>query len=195
MTVEAWIPAGLGPPTPSWGCNTAPMVRILRSMRCTTALRPANRSGFSLIEVIVLLAVLGVLLGIGVTMFQPASARLLANDVKSQFQQARFEAVKRNQPVAVVWDADARQFETRIAADPALNADVCQGAIVLNRKSASEYRAVTVATTMGPGLVWLPNGQARTCGGGLNVESTTTISDPNTERRVVVSLAGRVAVE
>lgn len=141
------------------------------------------------------LGVLGVLLGIGVTMFRPPSERLFANDLRSQLQQARFDAVKRNQPVAVVWDADARQFETRIASDPAMNADVCEGTQVLNRRSANDYRALTVSTTMGQGLVWLPNGQARTCDGGLNVASVTTISGPSAERRVIVSLAGRVAVE
>ena len=151
--------------------------------------------GFTLLEGLVVIAILGVLLSVGAVMLQSPSARTFANDVRAQIQQARFEAVKRNRPVAIVWLADEERLETRQSTNPAINADACQGTIVLNARSSREYRAVEVVTTMGDGMVWLPNGQARTCAGGLDVASETTITGPDGVRRVVVSLAGRVAVE
>ena len=164
-------------------------------MERTREPRTRRIGGFTLIEAIVTIAVLGTLLAVGIAMIQPPSARLFANDLRSQMQQARFEAVKRNRPVAVVWLVDNGRFETRLSTDPALNANACEGTVVLNRKATSDYRNVTVATTMGEGIMWLPNGQARTCAGGLNVASETTVSSGDAVRRVVVNLAGRVAVE
>ena len=152
-------------------------------------------AGFTLIEAIIVLAIVSILLGIGVVRLQPASARLFANDVASQMQQARFEALKQNRPVSVVWLSGAGRFETRMHPSSTNPALACDGSTVMNTKRVDDYRNVTVTTDLDRGIVWLPNGQARTCSGGPNAQSTSTIEDGRVTRSVHVTTAGRVSVQ
>src|SRR5690606_28355469 len=118
--------------------------------------------------------------------------RVFANTFKAQLQQAKFEAVSRNAPVAVVWDSVASAFETRF--DSSLLSP-CAGSTVIARNQASEYGRLNVTSTMGPGVVWMPNGQGVTCTNSASIGSVTTISDGRSTRTVTVHLGGGVEIQ
>lgn len=153
----------------------------------------STRRGLSLIEIIIGLAIIGILTGIGAVAFAPPGGRAYANDVRAIFQQARFEAVKRNVPVAVVWDAGSDEFRSVLGSI----GTPCDQTTVLTRASPREYARVTVASNFadGDGIVWLPSGQARSCGYGPFVQTIATIDDGRVEREVTVTLTGRVTIE
>ncbi len=160
-----------------------------------------TRAGFTLLEMLVVLGILGIFFALGIPMLRPPSSYLLANDLKAMVQQARFEAIKRNTPVAVVWNSTTRTFVTRFdqtnttfaAPGSACTNTTPEG--LLNTKRLDDYRNISVTTNMsGNGVVWLPTGLNRSCGGGVG-NSTTTIGDGSNSYNVVISVSGRVRIE
>lgn len=149
------------------------------------------RGGFTLIEALIALAIIGVLASIGFSSFREPGARLFANDVRALVQQARFEAIKQNVPVAVVWSVDTSEFRTVLGTVAA----PCNEDTVLNRADSARYRNVSVNVEIEDGLVWLPSGQARSCSYGPFGEAIATVSDGNGSRQITVTLTGRVTIQ
>lgn len=143
---------------------------------------------------LVVLSIMGIFFGLGTYMLRPSSAYLFTNDLKAMIQQARYEAIKRNIPVAVVWSNETQTFTTRLnATDPALN-QACSGTTVLNTKRLVDYRNMSVQDAFTQnGLVWLPSGLGAQCGGGLMADGTT-LTDGRVTYRLTVSAAGRVRI-
>src|SRR5690606_15290217 len=114
-------------------------------------------------------------------------------DVRAIVQQARFEAVKRNVPVSVVWNAGNSEFRTVLGS----SGTPCLEGSVLATASHQPYRGVTVSSSFadGDGVVWLPSGQARSCGLGAFSPSIAQISDSSRSYTVTVTLTGRVIVD
>jgi len=152
--------------------------------------------GLTVIEVVLVVAVLGVLLGIGFTRISPPSARLLSGDLKSMLYQARYEAVKRNQPVAFVWDPTDETFYVRLdTASPDVSAQ-CGGEATLVVKRVAEYPGADVRVDIASnGVVWLPNGQGRSCTGAPMVAGEIAVSSGSVERLVVITMGGKVSIE
>jgi len=152
-----------------------------------------SHRGFSLIEMLIALAIIGILLAVGVSRFGSNSARAYTNDVKAIVQQARFEAVKRNVPVSVVWNSGSDEFRTVLgtASSP------CTAGTILAIASHQQYRGVVVDSSFadGDGVVWLPSGQARSCGLGPFSPTIAEISDSSRSFTLTVTLTGRVTVE
>lgn len=156
------------------------------------------QAGFTLLEMLIVIAIMGILLALGVPMLRPPSAYLFATDLKAMIQQARFEAIKRNSPVAVIWDSTDKTFTTRFDAANTTFADpstACTSTSPpLNTKRASDYRNLSISTNMsGNGIVWLPTGSARECSNNLG-NSRITIDDGKKPFYVFVSMGGRVRV-
>jgi prepilin-type N-terminal cleavage/methylation domain-containing protein len=147
--------------------------------------------GFSLIEIIVAMSILGILAAIGASAYRTPGARLYSNDVRALVQQARYEAIRQNAPVAVVWNPGLSAFQTVLGT----LAQPCQDATVLNTTAATRYPRVTVDVEFVDGLVWLPSGQARNCSYGPFSAVIATIGDGRDERVVTVTLTGRVTIE
>lgn len=154
------------------------------------------RQGLTIIELLVVIAVLGVLLSVSVTFINPPNTRVFAGEVKAAASQSRYEAVKRNRPVAFTWDSDAREFVTRFDDASRQVPDTCDGDTVLTTKSATQYRSMAVTTDMiGGGIVWLPSGQGRTCNGAPISGNTIDISDGSNSRSVTIAAGGKVSIE
>ncbi len=153
----------------------------------------SQRSGVTLLEVLAVMGVLGVLLSIGALTLRTPGPQLFANDLRALVQQARHEAVKRNQPVAVLWDAQARRFVTSLPGGEV----VCEMGTELAERRLAEYPRLSIETTFvdGEGVVWLPSGHARSCAMGSFERAIATISDGSTTRTVTVTLTGRVEIE
>lgn len=142
---------------------------------------------------LIALAILGTLLGIGVSRFGSSDARAYSNDIKALVQQARFEAVKRNVPIAVTWNGASDEFRT-VMGDPATP---CTPIATLATAGHSNYRLAEVDPGFadGQGLVWLPSGQARSCGLGAFSPTIARVTDRSREFTVTVTLTGRVTIE
>jgi prepilin-type N-terminal cleavage/methylation domain-containing protein len=151
------------------------------------------RRGFSVVEVVVVLGVLGILFSIGPVLMRPPAARVFANDVASAIRQARFEAIKRDVAIAVVWDAQTRRLETRLTDE--VTASCGTGASLLRSHDALVYGNVTLATDLGGnGLLWFPNGMTRACDGTLAV-GALTIRDARATFSVSITPTGKVEVQ
>lgn len=156
--------------------------------------RRTHSAGFSLIELLVIIAVLGILLGIGAFLVRAPAARLAANDFKAFLQEARLEAVKRNRAVIVAWD-DAGNALTMRALDAAGVASCNAEGDEVKRMRLEEYRNVSLTTDMvDGGVAWLPNGRSLQCNGSLGSSSTAFSADGKVWA-VTVSGIGDVRVE
>jgi prepilin-type N-terminal cleavage/methylation domain-containing protein len=160
-----------------------------------------RRAGVSLIEIIVVIAIIGILASIGVARIAAPNARVFANDVKALLEEARYEAVRRNTPVAVTWNAVTSTFTTQAQLSTAFTFDTntCSSGTVIRAHDASQYRGVTVSgsgafTGAAAGIVWMPRGLVRTCtGADLPVTATTVIvTDPRGQRTLQIWPAGAV---
>lgn len=156
---------------------------------------PHGRYGFSVLEMLIAVAIAGILLAIGVVNLRAPAARLFANDLKAQIEQARFEAIRRNAPVAVRWEAADGRFATRLDPTSTRVPDTCDGSSVLVTRQLDEYRNVTVDVSQwSGGVVWLPSGQGRTCTGAPAIGGEIEVTDGRTTRVVAVSVGGRVSI-
>lgn len=156
---------------------------------------PRSRAlhGFTVIEALIGIAILAVLLGIGAMQLRTRSATAYARDLRSLVQQARFEAIKRNAPVAVIWNEEDSEFQTILGPQDR----PCEDAEVLFIASPERYRQLEITPGFddGDGIVWLPSGQARACDLGVFSEHIAVLSDGSVVRTVTVSLTGRVTIE
>lgn len=156
------------------------------------------RAGFTLLEMLIVIGVMGTLMAVGIPMLRPPSAYLFANDLKAMILQARYEAIKRNTPVAVVWNSASQSYTTRLDATNTAFANTtsaCTSSTVLSTKQLSDYRNISVSTNMpGNGIIWLPTGLARSCTTGVG-NSTTTVDDGRQTYKVITSAGGRIRLE
>ncbi len=162
---------------------------------------PRRRHGFTMLEMLVVIAILAILLAIVAIRTPARGAVPYANDIRAALQQGRFEAIKRNRPVAVVWNATEESWQTVF--NPVSDNDPCNGGTLLSSTDSGQYPGVAVAPgfpdlgapAIGNGVVWLPTGQARACDfNPLPLETVAIVSDRDVEREVAVSIAGRVTV-
>jgi prepilin-type N-terminal cleavage/methylation domain-containing protein len=155
--------------------------------------RPRRVAGQTLLELLIVLALLSLSIAWAL---QARPSRVAAATValRTQLLLARFEAVERNSPVAVVYRDAERAFVT-LAAGELTIPEACSFGEELTRLRLSEYSRVIARSVPSQGLVWLPNGTGRTCAGGGAFNQTITLADPVRSGKVIVSRAGRVRSE
>lgn len=153
------------------------------------------RRGFTLVEILIVLLIVGIA-GAGiVSVIRTPGVRAAANSYQALIQQARLEAVKRNRPVAVVFDGSAR-FDVLVYSANTLATCAAATTTMLETLMLSDYRATTVTSNMtGNGIIWLPSGHARDCNAGGAVASQTTFTDGSTTLVVDLSNGGRVEIQ
>lgn len=164
--------------------------------------RALRTYGFTLLEMLITVAVLSLLTALGVGQLRPPAARLFASSLKAQLVQARLEAVKRNRPVSVLWDATSQSFLTQVKSDEDSTALPCATSDqTLGRQLLVDYPKVRVEATFSPlngaaAIVWYPSGLPRFCdGSGVpTTTSSTRVSDSRTTFYVKVAAGGRVEV-
>ncbi|HET8986568.1 MAG TPA: GspH/FimT family pseudopilin [Trueperaceae bacterium] len=156
----------------------------------------SSTAGFTIIEMVLTLAVLGILMGVGAMNLRPPAVRTASNSVQSFVQQARFEAIKTNRPVVVEIGVDGLT----------LTAARTTGANVVNCSTAgAAYRTLDLTTyrgvrasSAGLPLVWLPTGLPRACPAGASPLAVSgvdvVLSGTGTSATVRVGAGGEVAV-
>ena len=156
---------------------------------------PARERGLTAVEIIVALAILGILVGVGAARMSPSPARLAANTVQATVQQAKFESIRRNRPLVVILDPSTNEVHVRYS--QAAGSIECNEAVTTEVRSTdlSEYRGVRL-TANAERFVWLPNGQVRGCAGEwLAAEVVVQLDDGARSSTVVVSTGGEVTVQ
>lgn len=82
--------------------------------------RPARQRGFTLLEILVVLAILGIALTLITGYRAPWSGRLelrgTASDIAAALRMARGEAIAQNRPIDVAVDVDGRRLQIDTAA-------------------------------------------------------------------------------
>lgn len=121
--------------------------------------------GFTLVEILVGLAILGILMSLGFSQLKPPAARMLAGSVKTTIQQARFEAIKRNRAVAVVFYDN--RIETRVNRNSQDKSCDNAATELLRKLDINAYGPAKVSQKNSDAppvsLYWLPSGQVRRC--------------------------------
>lgn len=153
-----------------------------------------GRMGFTVLEVIIVVAIAGILLAISAVSVRAPAAQTYASSLRNMVLQARFEAIKRNAPIVVGWVEAESEFVARVAG----LTDWCQDlGPVVGRSNAVEIGRLDVSTTVsGAGsLVWVPSGQARNCSRAQFTPDFAAIDDGRASRVVRIGAAGRVEIE
>lgn len=159
------------------------------------ALRSYTR-GFTVLELLVTIAILGIVLAIGFPQLGTPGARAFSNDLQSAVQRGRFEAVKRNNPVMVSLDTNAGRVQLRASSDNTVSGACGVAATVIVEHTTEEYRATSFSTTVaGQAIVWLPNGRPVTCTGSPLIAGEVSVSDASRTIVLDVDVGGRVSVQ
>ena len=157
-------------------------------------MRPHNNAGFSLVELMITLAVTGILLAVAVPAFQSNldKRRLIGatEQLYADLQYARSEAIKRNATVFVSFTAGANWcYGIALAACNCGAVNGCQLDAGVNKMVlATDFRGVTLAQTFGASMNFEPrHGLVADNGSATFTSSTGAIS-------VVVGNVGRVRI-
>lgn len=151
-----------------------------------------NRAGATLLEMLVLLAVVGILLSVALAFARPSHTQRAAQSLRSAILWARANAIWRGVSVAVTELGPGGGFVVR-AADA--GGGLCSPGAELARVSLGDHPGVAIVAGLPRGLVWLPNGSGRTCDGGGVISATVRFADARRAVNVVVSSLGRVRTE
>ena len=148
--------------------------------------------GFSLIELLIVVAALSIIAAFGVFAVRPSTAQTYANAVHSFLTKSRFDAVRLNRPVFVYWNETEGAFESGVGTTDDWCDDTGE---VLAQMETRRIDRLTVETELSTRrLVWIPSGQVRACGGQFFRPVIATIRDQRTIREVVIGASGLVEV-
>ena len=173
--------------------STAPGSRAVGAGSLAARATRQRRLGATLLELLIALAIFGIVTGMGALGLRPPPARLAANALQAAVQQARFEAIRATRPMVVAIDAEARLVRVSGATDAATVA--CGSVSLVREVPFAEDGRATVDAAAFP-IVWLPSGQPRTCDGspfalaGVGVG----VSDAYRSLSVIVGAGGEVVV-
>ncbi|MDZ7707446.1 MAG: prepilin-type N-terminal cleavage/methylation domain-containing protein [Trueperaceae bacterium] len=143
------------------------------------------RSGFTLLETIVVLAVLAVVLGLAWAAWTPSAAKRTARGYLQTVQGARIAALA-GTPASVRWDPDRHAFLVRHG-DPGCSGDP--------RQVLAPDPPVAVTRRLRDGVAWLPDGTGRACSGGGVFGGRVRFEDRRSAWDVVVASTGRLRLE
>lgn len=184
MTARVRIPSQANP-------YAVVMLRPSVPPNTTTA---RQRHGVTLLEVVIAMALAGILLGIGAVGLRPPEVRVASGAGASIVQQARFEAIRSNRPMVVRATAEA----VTVHRGPSATSVDCAAALPETRRlDLTTFRRVSATDTNGFPFVWLPTGEPRTCPTGaapLPPGGASLHLDGSHVRTLHVNVAGEVSV-
>ncbi len=151
-------------------------------------------AGLTTIELLVAIAMIGILAAIAAPSFRTPPARLAANSMAAVARQARFEAIKVNRPMIVTIGSGTPELLVH-ESDNAETFDCnVSGRTELRSVDLSEYRGAHISSGLTQ-FVWLPNGQLRECSGAtVFSDLEVTIDATASSATLVVGAGGEVGV-
>ncbi len=97
------------------------MSRFLKMLSKSKCLSFKKADGFTLLEVLVVMAIAGTMIAIAIPALisssKNADLKSAAQEMYGQFQRAKIEAIKRNQPVAIVFDTSGPVHQYQVFVD------------------------------------------------------------------------------
>ena len=152
--------------------------------------------GWSILEMLVVLAILALLFALGVALLRPPPSRHAAVRLAGALTTARLRALAGGAPTALVVAADGASWERRVGTPWSDATATCRDGSVDERLDLTPtFPGVTIASGSEAGIVWFPTGWGRTCDGGAVFNRRIVLSGPRARHAVVVSSAGRVRWE
>lgn len=145
----------------------------------------------TLLELLLIMALVSVLAAITLTFWRPNGAMLAAAEVRTTLLWARANALWRGVPVSVTQEGDAELLIRQT--DPAHAP--CEGGVEIERLDIGSHPGVRLVAGLPRGLLWLPDGSGRTCSGGGVISATLKLQGSRGGANVIVSSLGRVRVE
>lgn len=121
-------------------------------------MRPDKQAGFTLLELLIILAIIATLAAITVFLLMPDPTRALARDITQLHQQARYESINRNEVMLSTWNHNAQAWQVSVA-NPSSR---CTPGTPIRTASRT---SVTADTRQFNGILWQPNGLPLTCSG------------------------------
>lgn len=148
--------------------------------------------GFSLVEVMIVLAVVAILFALVARQAKPPHVTVFGNDLAAIIQQSRYESVQRNSGVAVVHVAN-KGFEVRTI--PGNNAS-CSATDyeVLRSLNFEGHGSVNVSMNKA-GIIWLPNGLVLACDGSQPFINISIFDNSGKTRALTINSIGRVELQ
>ena len=143
------------------------------------------RPGTTLLETIVVLAVLAIVLALVWAAWTPSAARRTARGYLQTVQGARIAALA-GTPASVRWDPDRHAFLVRHG-DAGCGGDP--------RDLFAPVPPVAVTRRLRDGVAWLPDGTGRACSGGGVFGGRVRFEDRRSAWDVVVASTGRLRLE
>ena len=128
----------------------------------------------------------------GVALLRPGGAGRAAEGARGFLLWARLEAMWTGDAVAVVPSTSPPLVARR--GDAADASAACTGPEI-RRFEVARYGRTVVVQALRAGIVWLPGGGARSCGGGGVISGRMVLADAGHRASVIVSSLGRVRVE
>ena len=144
-----------------------------------------TRPGTTLLETIVVLAVLAIVLVLVWAAWTPSAARRTARGYLQTVQGARIAALA-GTPASVRWDPDRHAFLVRHG-DAGCGGDP--------RDLFAPVPPVAVTRRLRDGVAWLPDGTGRACSGGGVFGGRVRFEDRRSAWDVVVASTGRLRLE
>ncbi len=151
-----------------------------------------NPRGSSLVELLVVLAVVALCLSLALAFSRPSHALRAGEAVRSTLLWARANAIWRGESVSVTELPDGGGLVARLADASGAH---CSAGAELARVSLGDYPGVFLEAGLPRGLVWLPSGSGRSCDGGGVVSATLRLADARRSVAVIVSSLGRVRLQ
>lgn len=145
----------------------------------------ARSRGFTVVELVVVLAIVAIAAGTAFAVFRPSHAGRSARAYRTALQGARIAAMG-GAPTSVRWDAQRAAFLIRHGAGD------CSGAVRAELRPAAR---VAVVRRLRDGVAWLPDGSGRACGGGGVYGGRVRFEDRRERWDVVVASTGRIRIE
>lgn len=157
-------------------------------------MRNPRQLGLTLVEVLVCMAIIGSLAGIGFSFARPANDQRAATALKALLLWSRSEAMWQGSTVAVIELPLGAGFQVRRLARGSSD---CGSGQVIGTLLLAEHAGVRLAAGFGArqGLLWLATGSGRSCDGGGVISASITLQSLSSSSRVIVSSLGRVRVE
>lgn len=148
--------------------------------------------GFSLVEVIVIIAIVGFLFTLVARQARPPHVTVYANALAAVIQQGRYESVELNKGVAVVHVAN-KGFQVRTLST---NNGACTGtgSEVLRSLNFEGHGSVNVSMNQA-GIIWFPNGLVLACDGSQASVSINIFDTSGKTRVLSINSIGRVEIE
>ncbi len=148
-------------------------------LRKVTATWVSNKKGYSLVEILIAIAIIGILTGIAVPQTNIWIAHYRLNGatrlVWEDLQSAKMTAIKTNQTVTVTFDS-ATSYSFSQA-----------GSTIFTRNLTQDYPTITLLTTGGNNITFLSTGITQN-----NQNPSITVQGTNTSKYVTTLWTGRI---